>query len=151
MALLFVLSKFTLFAIAKFVILRVDAVAPVGAILTVPVPNAFALVVTEMVPALIAVVPVYPATAPDSVKVPVPIFVKPPLPFNSPLNAVLVLSVPVVNVCDKVTVPAPAKEPMLCAKLLRSKVPVTVKALALDSAFVAPACKTPALINVAPV
>ena len=74
--------------------------------------------------------------------------------FITPLNVVEVLLPPVVNVATVppalVTVPAPASEPMVWLKPLRSRVPVTVNALADEKVLVAPACRVPALIVVTP-
>src|SRR5262249_60777168 len=51
---------------------------------------------------------------PESVSVPLPILVSPPVPEIVPENAVLVLSLPVVSVAEpSVTAPAPASEPMV--------------------------------------
>jgi hypothetical protein len=71
----------------------------------------------------------------------------PPLPEMVPENLVLVLSLPVVSVAaPSVTAPAPASEPMVWLKLLRSSVAplAIVNALNGDSALTAPACKVPA-------
>ena len=65
----------------------------------------------------------------------------------------LVLSPFVVSVAEpSATLPAPASEPMVWLKLLRSSVaPVpTVNALLDEKAFVAPPCSVPALTAVAP-
>ena len=65
----------------------------------------------------------------------------------------LVLSLPVVSVAEpSVTLPAPASEPMVWLKLLRSRMAAeaTVNALLDDKAFSAPACSVPALTAVAP-
>ena len=81
---------------------------------------------------------------PDRVSVPVPILLRPPAPEIVPENVVLVLSLPVVSVAEpSVTEPAPASEPMVWLKLLRSRVAplATVKAVKGENAFVAPACR----------
>src|SRR5262245_34368405 len=70
-----------------------------------------------------------------------------------PEKVVLVLSPPVVNVPEpSVTDPAPASEPIVCARLLRSSVApaATVKALADENALAAPARSVPALTSVLP-
>jgi hypothetical protein len=68
---------------------------------------------TLRAPALILVGPAY-VLAPDSVSVPAPILVSPPLPDIVPENVVLVLSLPVVSMAEpSVTLPAPASEPMV--------------------------------------
>jgi hypothetical protein len=89
---------------------------------------------------------------PESVSVPVPILVSPP-PEIVPEKVVLVLSLPVVSVAEpSVTLPAPAREPMVWLKLARLSVAplATVNALDDDKAFVAPAASVPALTAVAP-
>ena len=107
---------------------------------------------TASVPPLIVVPPKY-VLAPDSVSVPAPILVRPPMPNIVPENAVLVLSLPVVSVAEpSVTLPAPASEPIIWLKPSRSSVAplATVNALPAENAFVAPACSVPALTAVAP-
>ena len=103
-------------------------------------------------PPLIVVPPKY-VLAPDSVSVPAPILVSPPMPDIVPENVVLVLSLPVVSVAEpSVTLPAPASEPMVWLKPSRSSVAplATVNALPAENAFAAPACSVPALTAVAP-
>ena len=83
-----------------------------------------------------------------------PTLVRPPGPEITPENVVLVLSLPVVSVAEpSVTEPAPASDPMVWLKLLRSSVAplATVKALNGENAFVAPACSAPTFTLVAPV
>jgi hypothetical protein len=90
---------------------------------------------------------------PESVSAPLPALVNPPLPEMPPEKVVLVLSTPVLSVAaPSVTAPAPASEPILWLKLLRSSVApfATVKALMAENAFAAPACKVPAFTAVAP-
>ena len=85
---------------------------------------------------------------------PAPVLVGPPVPEIAPEKVVLVLSVPAVSVAaPKVTLPAPASEPMVWLKLLKSSAApdATVNALNGENAFAAPACKVPALTLVAPV
>ena len=86
--------------------------------------------------------------------VPVPAFVTPPVPEATPENVVEELSPPAVNVAEpSVTLPAPASEPIVWLKLLRSRTAPapTVFALLLPNVLAAPACKVPALTLVAPV
>jgi hypothetical protein len=85
--------------------------------------------------------------------VPFPILVRPPLPKMKAEDAVLVLSRPTVSVAvPRLTRPAPASEPMLWLKLLRSRVVLvpSVKALIGASTFAAQACSVPASTLVAP-
>lgn len=90
---------------------------------------------------------------PESVIVPVPAFVTPPVPETAPEKTVVVLSPPVVSVAaPSVTPPAPASEPIVWLKLLRSSVAprATVWALPEENVLAAPACKVPAFTAVAP-
>ena len=85
---------------------------------------------------------------------PVPVLVRPPVPEIAPEKVVLVLSLPVVSVAaPSVTLPAPASEPIVWLKPLKSSVApdATVNALNGENAFAAPACSVPALTLVAPV
>jgi len=89
-----------------------------------------------------------------STSVPAPILVRPPVPEIAPENVVLVLSLPVVNVpAPSVTEPAPASEPTVWLKLLRSKVPpaFTVSAPVGARLPPGPSCNVPALMIVPPV
>jgi hypothetical protein len=93
--------------------------------------------------------------APDSVSVPVPTLVRPPVPSITPANVVLALSPPAVSVAEpSVTLlPAvPASEPMVWFRLLRSSTApaATVNALNGENALTAPACRVPALTSVGP-
>src|SRR6202011_3961198 len=91
---------------------------------------------------------------PVSISVPLPILVRLPVPEIVPENVVLVLSLPVVSMAEpSVALPAPASEPMVWLKLLRSRgAPLApVNALTGESALTAPACSVPALTDVAPV
>src|SRR6185437_5344020 len=87
--------------------------------------------------------------------VPVPPFVKLPTPLITPLYVVELLSLlpPVVNAADNVTFPAPAKDPIVCAKLFKFKMaPLeTDISLPFPKLFAIPACNVPALTVVAPV
>src|SRR6202011_3180446 len=91
---------------------------------------------------------------PVSISVPLPILVRLPVPEIVPENVVLVLSLPVVSMAEpSVALPAPASEPMVWLKLLRSRVAplATVNALNGENALTTPACSVPALTDVAPV
>ena len=78
--------------------------------------------VTETVPALTVVAPVY-KLVPDNVIVPEPDLVRPPDPDATPENVVFVVS-PAVSVRPPlVTVPAPAKEPMVSSAVVSVKLP----------------------------
>ena len=110
------------------------------------------------VPAATLVAPEY-VLRPDSVSVPVPLLVRPnaEVPFcNVPPNVVEVLSPPAVSVATPapllVTIPAPAREPMVWLNPLRSTAAPapTVNALAVEKALAAPACSVPAVTLVAP-
>src|SRR6185437_5760182 len=87
--------------------------------------------------------------------VPVPPFVKLPTPLITPLYVVELLSLlpPVVNAADNVTFPAPAKDPIVCAKLFKFEMaPLeTDISLPFPKLFAIPACNVPALTVVAPV
>ena len=79
--------------------------------------------VTESVPALTVVSPVY-KLVPDNVIVPEPDLVRPPDPDATPENVVLEVSPPAVSVRPPlVTVPAPAKEPMVSSAVVSVKLP----------------------------
>ena len=85
---------------------------------------------------------------------PVPAFVTPPVPERAPLNVVAVLFPPVVMRPEpRRTLPAPASEPMVSLKLLKSSVAplATVTAVALESVSFTPRRSVPALMVVAPV
>ena len=85
---------------------------------------------------------------------PVPALVSPPVPLITPEKAVDVLFPPVVSVpVPSVTLPAPAREPIVSTKLFRLNVApaLTVTALVSAMRFAAPNCKVPALMVVAPV
>ncbi len=85
---------------------------------------------------------------------PVPALVSPPVPLITPEKVVDVLFPPVVRVpVPSVTLPTPAREPIVSAKLFRSKVapPATTTALVLAMRLAAPSCKVPTLMVVAPV
>jgi hypothetical protein len=89
-----------------------------------------------------------------STKVPLPTLVRPPVPEIVPSKDVLLLSLPVVSVAlPSVTLPAPASEPIVWLKALRSSVApeAIVKALIGAKTFAAPAGKVPASTSVAPV
>ena len=89
-----------------------------------------------------------------SPSVPAPILVRPPVPEIVPENVVLVLSPPVVNVpAPSVTEPAPASEPTVWLKLLRSKVPLAFTVSAPVGAWLTPgpSCNVPALMMIPPV
>jgi len=107
----------------------------------------------ESVPALIVVAPVY-VLVPESVSVPVPNFVKAPnVPLITPEYVVEVLSLPTVNNAVPDVLPAPASEPIDCAKAPRAKVaPVPiVTAVLVERVLAIPAVNVPPLIVVAPV
>ena len=90
---------------------------------------------------------------PESINVPVPVFVRPPVPLIAPENVVLALLPPVVSVADpSVTFPAPDSELTVCATLLRSSVAplATLTADAGENAPAVPAWRVPAEIVVAP-
>src|SRR5262249_47869570 len=126
-------------------------VAPDATVNALAAENAFAAPACS-VPALTAVAPEY-VPAPDSVRLPVPILVRPPVPAMAPEKVVFVLSPFAVRVAEpKVTLPPPGREPMVWFKLARSRVApdATVNALAAENAFAAPACSVPALTAVAP-
>src|SRR5262245_25896685 len=104
------------------------------------------------VPVITSVLPEY-VRAPENLSLPATERACEPPPLMAPENVVLVPSPPAVSVAvPSVTLPAPASEPIDCAKLLRLSVaPVaTVTALAGDKVFVAPACSMPAFTFVAP-
>ena len=114
---------------------------------------------TSSTPALTVVVPPY-VLAPDNVSVPVPVLVSAtvPLPFcMTPENVVELLLPPAVSTtapaAPLVTVPAPAREPIASLNPRRSKIapPDTVTALPEGTALVAPSCRVPAPMVVAPV
>ena len=91
---------------------------------------------------------------PDSVIVPVPTLVSPPVPDITPEKVVLASLPPVVSVAEpSVTLPAPAREPIALLKLLRASVApaLTETAPLSPNALPEPACRTPALTKVAPV
>ena len=105
-------------------------------------------------------VPLLIVTAPEnvfvplSVSVPVPLFVSPPEPLMTLEKVVEELLPPAVSEpLPSVTLPAPASEPMVAEKLLRSNVapPATLTAEALWRPPAAPSLSVPALIAVAPV
>ena len=93
--------------------------------------------------------------APVSVKVPVPTFVKPPVPERTPEKVVEVLLPPAVRVpAPRVTLPAPASEPTVSGKPARSKVApkLTLRAVMLASMLAfTPATRVPADMVVGPV
>ena len=63
--------------------------------------------------------------APDNVIVPSPDLVRPPNPDATPENAVLESSPPAVSILPPlVTVPAPAREPMVSSAVVSVKLPV---------------------------
>src|SRR6185436_10383145 len=139
--------------IVSFVPLRSSVAPATFASVTAEVSAMAAPPATCNVPALIVVAPVY-VLAPESVKMPVPALVSPPVPLITPEKAVDVLLPPVVSVpVPSVTLPTPAREPIVSAKLFRSKTvpPATTTALVLAMRFAAPNCKVPTLIVVAPV
>src|SRR5579862_8446464 len=95
---------------------------------------------------------------PARVNVPVPTFVRPPVPVMLPLKVVDEL-VPVVSVPEpKVTlppvVPPPARDPIALLLLLRLRVTPAVLAKLTselpEKAFTAPACNTPTFTVVVP-
>ncbi len=107
---------------------------------------------TRSVPSLTVVAPEC-VLAPESVNVPLPTLTSEPLPPIVPAKVVLLLSAPVDSVAPpSVTVPAPASEPMVWSKPLRSTVApaAMVTALAAGKASAAPACSVPTLTMVAP-
>ncbi len=93
--------------------------------------------------------------APLSVKVPLPLFVRPPVPLMAPEKVVEVLSPPVFKVpLPSSTLPAPASEPMVLLKLFRSYVAplatLTLSAELEGTPSALPSLKVPALMVVAP-
>ena len=94
--------------------------------------------------------------APETTIVPVPDFVMllAPVPVTVPENVVEVLSAPTVSAppLPRVTLPAPASEPMVSLLALTSNVAplATTTAVVLARALLAPSCTVPALIMVAP-
>jgi len=80
----------------------------------------------------------------------VPPFVNPPVPLMLPLNELVLLSA-VVNVAEpKLTLPAPAIEPIVSAKLFKLNVaePETTTSLESGMTPAAPNCNVPAVIFV---
>jgi hypothetical protein len=61
--------------------------------------------------------------APDKVKVPVPVLVKPPVPLIEPLKVVEVFRPPTVNVpLPRRTLPTPERSPRLSTWLFKSRI-----------------------------
>ncbi len=91
---------------------------------------------------------------PLTVKTPLPVLVRPPVPLMTPEKLVEVLSPPVVSVpLPRVTLPAPASEPIVPLRLFRSKIAplATLTAEADDTPPAAPRRSVPVLMVVAPV
>ena len=83
-----------------------------------------------------------------------PVFTSEPVPAITPEKALLVLAPPVVNAAEpRVTAPAPASDPIVCAWLASANVAplATVTAVVDGSALATPACSVPAATLVAPV
>src|SRR3990167_1534821 len=138
--------KVRLFAIAALFNVNCPALT-----VALPVPNPV-LWATCNVPALIVVPPLY-VFAPDKVCVPLPAFTKLPVSLITPEKVVELLSPPVVNVPEpKVTLPAPANEPMVSDTSFKSNVPLapTVIAVESDNRPEPLNCNVPALIVVVP-
>lgn len=105
------------------------------------------------VPPLMSVLPLN-EFAPLRVSVPVPVLVMPPVPPMEPLKVVDVFSPPAVRRTEpSEMVPAPANEPMVSLKLLRSSVVPAdmVTAVVAGRLFKAPTRNVPALMVVVPV
>ena len=90
--------------------------------------------------------------APESVKIPAPCLVRPPVPLITPEKVVLVASPVVRMAVPSVTLPAPAREPIVSAKLFRLKVaPCYGHRIGVCDPIGGPQVSVPALMVVAPV
>ncbi|MCY1525081.1 hypothetical protein D9M68_600480 [compost metagenome] len=108
---------------------------------------------TDSMPCATEVLPVKAPESPVSSKLPAPALTRPPLPLKRPANCVERSLPPVVSVpVPTATSPAPASEPMVASKPLRSSValPATVNALAPDRPVAEPARSVPPWTQVAP-
>ena len=91
---------------------------------------------------------------PLKVNVPTPTLVNPPVPLITPLKVVVALLFPVVKVPEpKLTLPLPAKEPIVSLKLFKFNVVAALKATSLAAliALLTASCTLPADTLVAPV
>src|SRR5947207_8935132 len=128
--------------------------------LRIPLPTPAKLAVNDPPPTLTAPVFVPPTEreppmvlVPVRVNVPAPVLRRLPPPDMAPEYKVLLLSLPVVSVAEpSSTLPAPASEPMVWFKLLRSRLAPapTVKALLAENALVLPARNVPPETSVLP-
>src|SRR5437016_14674997 len=83
---------------------------------------------------------------------PAPTLVSEPVPLATPVYAVEVPSLPVVRLLERMTFPAPAREPIdwLNALVSKDAPEATVTALVMGITLAAPAFREPALIVVDP-